>query len=307
MRDFLFHQAEIGAYRLVNAESDGLPGLVVDCYRDWLVCQFLTAGIEAWKTEITSALRELWPERNIFERSDVDIRKKEGLPLRKGVLHGPEPSQYIEISENGLKFYVDIRSGHKTGFYLDQRENRQLLAGMVSNGDEVLNCFSYTGGFAIAALRAGAQKAVNIDSSASALELTAANCKLNNMDPGQLENIEGDVFKILRTFRDARRRFDLIVLDPPKFADSKSHLNRAIRGYKDINLLAFKLLKPGGRLATFSCSGLLEPGLFQKIVAGAALDAGRDLRIISQLSQAPDHPIALNFPESAYLKGLICI
>jgi 23S rRNA (cytosine1962-C5)-methyltransferase len=293
------------AGRLVNAESDGLPGLVVDRYGDFLVCQFLSAGAEAWKNEVVALLYEMAPCRGIYERSDVDVREKEGLPPVTGLLAGSAPGDLVEIEEGGCRFWVDVLRGHKTGFYLDQRENRAIV-GQLAQGREVLNCFAYTGGFGIYALRGGATRLTNVESSAPSLDLAGRNLELNGLDPSLAENVEGDVFHVLRRYRDARRQFDLIVLDPPKFAESHNQIEGATRGYKDINLLALKLLRPGGLLATFSCSGLITPDLFQKIVAGAALDAGRDAQILRRLSQSPDHPVALNFPEGEYLKGLIC-
>ncbi len=293
------------AGRLVNAESDGFPGLVVDRYDDFLVCQFLSAGAERWKSEVAALLQELAPCQGIYERSDVDVREKEGLPLVTGVLAGSAPGDLLEIEEGGCRFWVDVKRGHKTGFYLDQRENRTVV-GELARGREVLNCFAYTGSFGVYALRGGASRVTNVETSAPSLELAHRNLELNGLDPALAENVEGDVFQVLRRYRDARRQFDLIVLDPPKFAESHSQIERATRGYKDINLLAFKLLRPGGLLATFSCSGLVTPDLFQKVVAGAALDAGTDAQILRRLSQSPDHPVALNFPEGEYLKGLIC-
>ncbi len=293
------------ALRLVNAESDGLPGLVVDRYGDYLVCQFLSAGAEFWKKEIVAALMELTAIRNVYERSDVDVRAKEGLPQTSGVLAGEPPPESVVIEEYECRFAVDIQRGHKTGFYLDQRENRRLLS-EYAEGREVLNCFAYTGGFAVWALRGGALRVTNVDTSASALEVARHNIELNGLEGARVDNETGDVFHVLRQYRDARRQFDLIVLDPPKFAEARSQVEGATRGYKDINLLAFKLLRPGGVLFTFSCSGLILPDLFQKIVAGAALDSGRAARILRRLTQAPDHLVALNFPEGEYLKGLVC-
>jgi 23S rRNA (cytosine1962-C5)-methyltransferase len=304
---------DLDAYRLVNAESDGLPGLIVDRYGDYLVAMFLSASAEYWKAEIVGLLRELahagqWPTgpaRGIFERSDVDVRVKEGLPLAVGLLAGEAPPDSLEVREYGVRFAVEIARGHKTGFYLDQRENRALLADY-AQGAEVLNGFAYTGGFGVWALRGGAARVTNVDTSASALALASLNAETNGFAADRVENIAGDVFQVLRHFRDARRQFDLIVLDPPKFAESRGQVERATRGYKDINLLAIKLLRPGGTLFTFSCSGQITPELFQKVVAGAALDAGRDVRILRWLRQGPDHPVALNFPEGEYLKGLVC-
>ena len=293
------------AYRVVNAESDGLPGIIIDHYGEFLVCQFLTTGADYWKHDIVEQLSQLLPATGIYERSDVDIRQKEGLETETGLLAGEPPTDVIEIRENDCRFYVDIKRGHKTGFYLDQRENRTALTEFAHDA-EVLNCFSYTGGFGIYALKAGVRKVTNIDSSATSLDLAKCNAKLNQLDTSRIENVCGDVFKILREYREANRQFDLIVLDPPKFAESKDQLKKAARGYKDINLLAFKLLKPGGILFTFSCSGLMGASLFQKIVADAALDAGRNAQMIRWLGQAADHPTALNFPEGNYLKGMVC-
>ncbi|MDD2390373.1 MAG: class I SAM-dependent methyltransferase [Desulfobacterales bacterium] len=291
--------------RLVNSESDGLPGLIVDRYADFLVCQFLTTGAEFWKDTLTELLNELVPNQGIYERSDANERKKEGLDTRTGLILGQEPPDLVEIHEAGYRFFVDIRNGHKTGFYLDQRVNRGVVAGF-AKGMDVLNCFAYTGGFAVAALKAGAVRVVNVDSSADALAIARRNMELNGLNPELAQNEEGNVFKVLRTYREQNRQFDMIILDPPKFADSRSSLMRAARGYKDINLLAFRLLKPGGLLITFSCSGLVSRELFQKIVSDAALDEKKDAQILQRLSQAPDHPIGLNFPEADYLKGLIC-
>jgi 23S rRNA (cytosine1962-C5)-methyltransferase len=291
--------------RLVNAESDGLPGIIVDRYGEYLVAQFLTTGAEYWKATIVEALSRLEGVSGVYERSDADVREKEGLPKLAGVLAGGEPPDLVEIREGPCRFLVDVKYGHKTGFYLDQRENRAMIAEF-ARGAEVLNCFSYTGGFGIAALAAGAVKAMNVDSSAPALELAGRNAELNGFDASVVENVEGDAFAVMRKWRDAGRVFDLIVLDPPKFAESKAQLARASRGYKDINWLAFRLLGPGGILFTFSCSGLMSPELFQKIVSDAALDAGCEAQIIRRLGQASDHPTLLSFPESSYLKGFIC-
>ncbi len=304
-RKQLFEASPTNAYRLINAESDGLPGLVVDRYGDFAVCQFLSAGAEFWKETIVQLLMEMFPFKGIFERSDEDVREKEGLQPQKGVLAGEMPPDLIEIQENSLRFWVDVKQGHKTGFYLDQRDNRDFL-GRFANEKDVLNCFSYTGGFGIAALKAGAKSLINIDSSANSLQIARQNIDLNGLDTQRAEQMTGDVFQILRRFRDEGRLFDVIVLDPPKFAGSVNQVEKAARGYKDINWLAFRILRPGGILFTFSCSAHIKPPLFQKIVADAAIDAGRDAGIIQFLSQAADHPIALNFPEGHYLKGLIC-
>ena len=291
--------------RLINAESDGLPGLVVDKYGEFLVCQFLSAGSERWKDEIILQLQRILSPAGIYERSDVGVRLKEGLELRTGALRGESPPELLQIEEGPCRFFVDIRKGHKTGFYLDQRANRQTVADY-SHGGSTLNCFSYTGGFGIWALRGGADHVTEVESSASAIGLSARHVGINGFDSGKVDHLQGDVFEVLREFRNANRRFDLIVLDPPKFVDSRNQMLKGTRGYKDINLLSFKLLNPGGILFTFSCSGLVPPDLFQKIVADAALDAGRDAQVLRTLTQAPDHPTSLNFPEGAYLKGLVC-
>lgn len=297
--------SQTNAYRIINSENDGLPGLIVDRYADYLICQFLSSGTDFHKKIITETLDEVFNPIGIYERSDVEIRIKEGLEPTKGTLSGKEPDDLILISENGLKLSVDVKNGHKTGFYLDQRDNRKLVSEF-SRGKNVLNCFSYTGGFSVYALSSGAKNVTQIESSESALDLSIKNIELNNFDVSCVENINGDVFEVLRKFRDERRTFDLIILDPPKFAESESQIQKASRGYKDINLLAIKLLNPGGMLFTFSCSGHISQELFQKIVADAALDSGREVKIINQLSQAADHPIATNFPEGLYLKGLVC-
>ncbi|MEW5868327.1 MAG: class I SAM-dependent methyltransferase [Chloroflexota bacterium] len=295
---------ETNALRLVHAESDGLPGLIVDRYADTLVVQLLSSGPERWREQIVAALVELSQPACIYERSDAGVRELEGLPLRTGLLYGEMPADALQIHENGLKFWVDVRQGHKTGYYLDQRQNR-LHVGQLAGGRQVLDCFSYTGGFAAFALAHGAAGLTAIDASEEALDMARRNLALNDLPAGPVEWLPADVFQALRAFRDQGRSFDLVILDPPKFAATAAQATRAARGYKDINLLAFKLLRPGGLLATFSCSGGVDPDLFQKIVAGAALDAGVQAQIVGRLQQSSDHPVALNFPEGAYLKGLV--
>jgi 23S rRNA (cytosine1962-C5)-methyltransferase len=293
------------ALRLVNAESDGMPGLVVDRYGHTLVLQASSAGAAHWRDRLADLLTELVPGANVFERSDAEVLELEGLPQRVGVLRGSAPPQPLVILEHGLKIGVSIAGGHKTGFYLDQRENR-LLARTLARGGEVLDCFCYSGGFALNALAGGAARVLAVDASAEALDLARANLAINELPAERIEWVEADVFALLRKLRDQGRRFDLIVLDPPKFAPTAAFAERAARGYKDINLLAFKLLRPGGGLLTFSCSGGVSRELFQKIVAGAASDAGVDAQILRWLCAAPDHPVALAFPEGDYLKGLLC-
>ena len=294
------------AYRLVNAEADFLPGLVVDRYADYLVLQALTMGIERRKAMLASALSELTGAAGIVERSDVDVREKESLPTTRGLLAGEQPPPSVEIREHGLRFLVNLMEGHKTGLYLDQRENRALLGQpRFVSGKELLNVFAYTGGFAVHAAAGGAGPITNVDSSVAVLEQAERNLAQNGFDRPGDEYLAGDAFEVLRHYRDTGRQFDVIILDPPKFAHSQRDVQPACRGYKDLNWLAFRLLRPGGLLATFSCSGLVDADLFQKVVFGAAVDAGRDAQILFRLGQAPDHPILLTFPESAYLKGLL--
>lgn len=301
--DFL-HSSETDACRLIFSEADGLPGIIVDKYNDYLICQFLSAGGELWKKTFVNVLSEAFPCKAILERSDSDIRSKEGFGSLKGVLWGEPPQGDILIRENNCLFSVNWEEGHKTGFYLDQRDNRRDL-GLLAKDKEVLNCFSYTGGFSVYALKGGARHVINVELSKPALFLSEKNHELNGIEKDRLTHLQGDVFKVLREFRDIERTFDCIVLDPPKFVENKSHLERACRGYKDINWLAFRLLKPGGLLFTFSCSGLLTSDLFQKIISDAAIDAGVEGRIVKHLYQGTDHPVPLQFPEALYLKGLI--
>jgi len=296
----------LSAFRLVYAESDGLPGLIVDRYADKLVLQSLTAGSEYWKDTLADLLLDLTGMKAIYERSDADVRELEGLPPKVGPLRGDISLLPFPIQENDLYFNVNLVTGHKTGFYLDQRLNR-LRVRALAGGRDVLDCFCYTGGFSANALAGGAKTVLSVDASADALALCRDNVGLNGFPMEKLQTLEGDVFQLLRKFRDEGRSFDLIVLDPPKFAPTSAQAENAARGYKDINRLAFKLLRPGGLLVTFSCSGGVDADLFQKIVASAALDAGVEAQIVEHLSQAPDHPVALQFPEGAYLKGLICL
>jgi 23S rRNA (cytosine1962-C5)-methyltransferase len=289
--------------RLIHGESDGLPGLIVDQYGDMLVMQIGSAGTERWRDTIADILQELCKPACIYERSDSDPRVLEGLELRNGVLRGALPDT-VEVIENGLRFNVDVAAGQKTGFYLDQRDNRALTETLAADRD-VLNCFCYTGGFSLYALRGGAKSVLSIDASGDALRIAEKNMTLNGLSSTQAEWLEADVFQALRKLRDQRRSFDLIILDPPKFAPTAAFAEKAARGYKDINLLAFKLLRPGGLLCTYSCSGGISEDLFQKIIAGAALDAGVDAQIMHYLHASADHPVLLNFPEGAYLKGLV--
>lgn len=298
---------DLNAYRLVNAESDGLPGLIVDRYGDYLVVQVLTLGVEVVKEHVVKALADLLKPAGIYERSDEEVRQKEGLPTSSGLLWGDAPPNPLFITEHGVRHPVDVYAGHKTGFYLDQRDSRRwLLTHPAVSGREVLNCFSYTGGFAVCAALNGARAAINVDSSQAALDLARQAMVLNGLESFPVEYVHADVFEQLRAYRDAERRFDLIILDPPKFAFSAKDVERAARGYKDINWLAFQLLNPGGLLMTFSCSALIDADLFQKIVFSASADAKVQAQIIAWLAQPADHPVLLAFPEGRYLKGLIC-
>ena len=308
----LLAKSDTTAYRLVNAESDYLPGLIVDRYGDHLIAQIGTLGIDQRKGTLAQILLDLTGCQSISEHSDTAARRLEGLSDAQGLLAGTPPPDQVEIMEKGLRFVVELSGGQKTGFYMDQRANRQAVASYCT-GATVLNGFSYTGAFAVHALAAGAIHVTNIDSSVDALELAEVNLRLNGFDPDDMtENIAGDIFQILRDWRTNADRnadrieYDVVILDPPKFASNKQQVERALRGYKDINLLALQLVKSGGILATFSCSGLVSADLFQKVLFGAAVDAGREVQILEWRRQDVDHPIAITFPEGEYLKGLIC-
>jgi 23S rRNA (cytosine1962-C5)-methyltransferase len=304
-----FRRAEIplemtNALRLVHGESDGLPGFIADRYADTLVVQLLSAGCERWRETLIGILREQSACARAYERSDTEGRELEGLAPRAGLVAGPAADGPLMIVEHGIRYEVDVAAGQKTGFYLDQRDNRARV-GLLARGREVLNGFSYTGGFTLSALAGGARSVLSIDSSAQALELAKRNLRLNGLAAERAEWLDADVFGALRKLQREGRRFDLVVLDPPKFAPTPKDAERAARGYKDINLNALKLLRPGGLLATFSCSGGVSPELFQKIVAGAAADAGVSLLLRERFRAAADHPVRIEFPEGEYLKGLL--
>ncbi|WP_158968880.1 class I SAM-dependent rRNA methyltransferase [Paraglaciecola sp. L3A3] len=303
-REELIARHGLTGYRLIAAESDGLPGVTIDRYANVLVCQLLSAGAEKHRDKIVWALTKQFPECSIYERSDVGVRKKEGLEEITQTLHGDVPDE-VTIEENGVKIIVNVKEGHKTGFYLDQRDNRAIAA-KYAKDKNVLNCFSYTGTFGSYAIANGAKSVTNLDVSDLALATAKRNMEINNLDTSLSEFLKLDVFQALRDFKQEGREFEQIILDPPKFVDSKSSLVRACRGYKDINMLAMQIMKPGGILCTFSCSGLLGFDLFQKVVADAALDAGRTVQIIERLGQAADHPVGSNYPEGFYLKGFVC-
>ncbi len=302
-----FAQAATTAVRLINAENDALPGVVADYYAGWVICQFTSAGADYWKRTIAEALMKFAPFcKGVAERADVDSRTKEGLECREGavVLLGEEPPAEIEIVEGPCRFLVDVRKGHKTGFYLDQRDARQAV-GALANGAKVLNCFSYTGGFGLFCRACGAMEVTQVDISEEALALAKRNEALQSFCGTKMNYVKDDVFHYLRKCRDEGLEFDMVILDPPKFAQVKSQVMKAMRGYKDINLLAMKLLRPNGILATFSCSGAMTTDLFDTVIGEAAEDARRDFQIVARTRQGADHPVLLSFPQGAYLKGLI--
>lgn len=292
--------------RLVHGESDGLPGLIVDRYGDTLVAQFTSAGVERWKQVICDALLGATGLSKLYERSDASSRALEGLPEATGWLRGNGPVE-LRLTEHNWQLAVNIAEGHKTGFYLDQRDSRKRFSDYAQRlkFERVLNCYCYTGGFTVAALHGGAVHVTSIDSSGPALEKAAANVALNGFAPERATFMDADVNASLRQFIEQGRSFDAIVLDPPKFAPTVAHAERAARAYKDINRLAFKLLEPGGVLFTYSCSGGISADLFHKIVASAGCDAGIDGYIHGRMGGAPDHPMTLTFPEGEYLKGLV--
>ncbi|CAH1534337.1 MULTISPECIES: class I SAM-dependent methyltransferase [Vibrio] len=307
LREDIIERDGLTGYRLIAAESDGMPGVTIDRYQNFFVCQLLSAGAEYNKQVIVDALVECFPDCNVYERSDVAVRKKEGLKETTGVLHGEEPPKSVVIEENGVKISVDIVGGHKTGFYLDQRDSRQQAMKYVKD-KEVLNCFSYTGGFGLYALKGGAKRVINADVSQPALDTAKFNAELNEFDISKKRAVflNADVFKLLREYRDQGTKFDVVIMDPPKFAESKAQLNGACRGYKDINMLAMQILNPGGTLLTYSCSGLMDQVLFQKIIADAAVDANRQVKFVERFEQAADHPTDTAYPEGFYLKGFAC-
>jgi len=298
-------QSQTNAYRLIHAEADGIPGLIVDKYGDWLVAQFLSVAADSNKAIITEGWAELLKPKGIFERSDSYTRGLEGLENITGTLRGDTPPDLIEIEENGFRFLVDVKAGQKTGFFLDQRDNRQRAMPYLA-GKDILNTFSYSGGFSVYGASVDAKSIMNVDTSEAAHKLAQKNMALNGFDNRDDIYSTADVFDVMRAYRDRRWSFDTVILDPPKFARSPHQVKSASRGYKDINLLALKLLRPGGTLITFSCSGAVDELLFQKILFGAAVDANRSVQIIERLHQGIDHPVLVTFPESAYLKGFIC-
>jgi len=304
-RNLLYRDPLTNSYRLIFSESDMLPGLIVDRYRDYLIMQTLNPGMDRMKMTLAQHLMEMVKPMGIYEKNDSDIRKLEGLTFRSGLLLGEPIPETIEITEHGYQFLIDPIKGQKTGFYLDQRENRAIVARYA--GDKtVLDAFSYTGGFSVYAAGGGARSLTRVDTSQEALGLGSRNLSLNLDTSIPNEAMKGNVFQVLRKFRDAGRQFDMIILDPPKLAPTRAHRGRATRGYKDINVLALKLLQPGGILATFSCSGGINAETFERILSWAAKDTRREVQILKRLFQGPDHPVRLSFPEGAYLKGFLC-
>jgi len=307
LRQDIIATNNLTGYRLIAAESDGLPGITIDKYGDFLVCQLLSAGAEYNRNLIVEALIHCFPHFNIYERSDVAVRKKEGLSETVGVLHGNTPPEFVVIEENNVKIRVDIINGHKTGFYLDQRDSRQKSMKYVQD-KEVLNCFSYTGGFGLYALKGGAKRVINADVSQSALDIAKQNALLNQFDITRKRAVflNADVFKLLREYRDQGTKFDVVIMDPPKFISRRENITSGAKGYKDINMIAMQILRPGGTLLTYSCSGLMSADLFQKVLADAALDSGRSIKFVERFEQAADHLVDSAYPEGFYLKGFAC-
>ena len=305
-RNYIAKRDGLDGYRLIAGESDGLPGITIDRFQNFLVLQLLSAGAEYQRAPLIAALQHCYPECAIWDRSDVAVRKKEGLEMVQGHVLGDEPPALLPIQEHGMSLLVDIKEGHKTGFYLDQRDSR-LAARNYAAGRDVLNCFSYTGAFAVSALMGGCTKVTNVDTSQAALDVARQNVELNKLDLSKAEFVREDVFQLLRKYRTEGRQFDMIVMDPPKFVENKNQLASACRGYKDINMLALQLMRSGGILLSFSCSGLLPTDLFQKILADAALDAHREIQFVEQFRQAADHPVTGAYPEGLYLKGFACL
>jgi len=303
-REWFIEQGKLTGYRLIAGESDGLPGVTIDVYNEFIVCQLLSAGADFHRYTIVECLKKQFPGCHIYERSDVDVRKKEGLEPVTGWLTEAQENTTTIIEEHGIKILVDVANGHKTGFYLDQRDSR-VAAGRFAKDKTVLNCFSYTGTFSLHCAANGAKEVINVDVSQPALDIAKENLALNDLSDKNVSFLKEDVFKLLRRFKAEKRTFDMIILDPPKFVESKAQLTGACRGYKDINMLAMQLLNPKGTLLTFSCSGLMEASLFQKVVADGALDAKRNAYIVERLHQAADHPVSSNYPEGYYLKGLV--
>jgi 23S rRNA (cytosine1962-C5)-methyltransferase len=295
---------ETDGARLVFAEGDGLPGLIVDQYADTAVLQCQSAGAERLEPLVVEWLVGTRKVARVVERGDADVRKKEGLPQTKGILHGTAPMGPIVTREHGLRFKVDVEGGHKTGFYLDQRDSRQVLRGL-SHGKTVLNCFCYTGGFSVAALAGGATKVTSVDTSQPALELGQQNAFDNGFADERHDWLKGDCFDVLSGLHDDGERYDVVILDPPKFAPSAQHLEKAVRGYRELMMRGLAVTKPGGLLLTFSCSGAVDRATFRQVLLEASLSVSREVQILSELGHSRCHPVAVTFPEGEYLKGLL--
>lgn len=300
------HTDQTNTYRVIFSEADYLPGLIVDRYADFLSVQILTSGAERIKDTLLDELQALFEPKGIFDRSDSSARAHEGMESSSGgVLLGSEPPEFVSVRENGISYQVNIADGQKSGFYCDQRDNRKWVAEF-AKGKKVLDCFSYSGGFSLNAMKNGASEVISVDSSALALETLKKNIEANNFQTIPHSQIQSDVNKQLRLFREENEKFDIIILDPPKYAPSRSALTKATRAYKDLNRMAMHLLNEGGLLATFSCSGAVDISMFKQIIAWAALDAGKNVQFIQQFTQPADHPVRSSFPEGEYLKGLLC-
>jgi 23S rRNA (cytosine1962-C5)-methyltransferase len=305
LREHLLHSELTNVCRIIFSEADYLPGLIVDKYADYLSVQIHTSGVENIKPVILDELQKQLNPKGIFERSDASARAHEGLEPSNGILLGAAPPEFVEVVENGIKYLINISEGQKSGFFCDQRDNRRLVAGY-AKGKRVLDCFSYSGGFSLNSLKAGAAEVISVDSSALAIETLARNIVINQFDEAKHQSIQSDVNKQLRLYRDSGEKFDIVVLDPPKYAPSRSALDKASRAYKDLNRIGMSLLNSGGLLATFSCSGAVDINHFKQILAWAALDAGKEVQFIYQFCQPEDHPVRASFPEGEYLKGLLC-
>jgi 23S rRNA (cytosine1962-C5)-methyltransferase len=303
-RAHVLNNEDTNTCRLVFSEADYLPGLIVDKYADFLSLQILSAGIESVKEDIIDILRTELSPTGIFDKSDANARTHENLEVSQGLLWGENPPEFIEVKENGVRYHINIADGQKSGFYCDQRDNREILAAYTKD-KEVLDCFCYSGGFTLNSLKQQAKHVTSVDSSALAIETMKHNLGLNGFSPDQQTSIQSDVNKQLRAFKEEGKTFDVIILDPPKYAPSRSALDRAARAYKDLNRLGMLLLKPGGILATYSCSGAVDLETFKQIIAWAALDAGKEVQILKQFHQPEDHPVRISFPEGEYLKGLL--
>jgi 23S rRNA (cytosine1962-C5)-methyltransferase len=295
---------ETDGARLIFGEGDGLPGLIVDVYADTAVLQCQSAGAETLKPLVVDWLVHTRQVARVVDRGDAEVRKKEGLPLTKGILHGSAPQEPLRTREHGLSFRVDVESGHKTGFYLDQRDSRHLLRGL-SRDKTVLNCFCYTGGFSVAALAGGARHVTSVDTSQAALELGQRNALDNGFSDERHDWLKGDCFDVLTGLRDDGERYDIVILDPPKFAPSAQHLEKAARGYRELMMRGLEVTKPGGLLMTFSCSGAVDREYFRQILLEASLNVSRDVQLLAELGHSRCHPVPVGFPEGEYLKGLL--